>query len=174
MGNYGPRAKSSLLLVFMYNPPTVHKLRWLLHFANGWKKIKSILFRDTWKLHEIQTLVPTNKVLVEHIHAQVFPCHLWLLMCYSSKWEAATKAVLPQSLEYLPSDPLQKMSAHPRSKLLKMWFGNPRSSTKHWAVSPKPSLSSELPTYIAAQESRTGWVADLTLSTPSFLWRALC
>ena len=45
-------------------------------FLNGWRK--KGMFHDTWKLYEIQILVPINKVLLAHSHAHSFTYHLRL------------------------------------------------------------------------------------------------
>lgn len=69
----------------------IHKTRMTLIMFKWMIKIKRILFYDTWKLHEIQTSVTINKVLLEYWRACPFACFLQLLPCDNSWAEQPQK-----------------------------------------------------------------------------------
>lgn len=96
-----PRSVSPHHLLFLYSPwaeNSSHIFKWL------GKKIKRLIFHNiritpchTRKLkrHEIQVLVPINKVALERGQAHSFACYLWLLSGNNSKVESLVSGYVP-------------------------------------------------------------------------------
>ena len=104
------------------------------------KKSKNLIFRDIWKSYEIEMLVPTKNVLLtvmlSHFHT-VCGC----FCAIPAEVVSCNRDCVPQSLEYLLSDPSQKRSAYPCSLIAQLVKNLPvMQETLVWSLGQEDTL----------------------------------